>query len=207
MRVQCYFVSMAIMRLFQVYKDQIKPDQATLLDAPGVSYSSTSSPYAVALIAHLPGELNGGNHHAYVDVLGDDGQPLVNPPLRIGWTWEGRRNDEDAPLVALDKGPNDFAAGNIPIGKGMNMVLWLQDAGPLIVSDIVSGLQTETPDADPSTGNSRYHNSYYIVFRKSGAVVTPPTPQPSTTKAALMQIAHDLATQVAALRSVIEGMA
>ena len=195
------------MKLFQVYKDGIKPGAPPLTDCPTVSYSSTGFAYELALVAHLPGELNGGNHHAYVDVLGDDGQPLINPPLRIGYTWEGRRNDEDAPPVALDKGPNDPAAGNIPIGKGMNMVLWLQDAGPFIVSDIVSGLQTETPDADPSTGNSRYHNSYYIVFRKSGAVVTPPTPQSSTTKAALMQIAHDLATQVAALRSVIEGMA
>ena len=177
MRVQRYFVSMAIMRLFQVYKDQIRPDTPTILDAPTVSYSSTTLAYQVALVAHLPGELNGGNHHAYVDVLGDDGQPLVNPLLRIGWTWEGRRNDEDAPPVELDKGPNDPASGNVPIGKGMDMVLWLQDGvWAQTVSGLVSGLQTATPDDDPATGNSRYHNSYYIVFRKRGTVVQPPQP-------------------------------
>jgi hypothetical protein len=58
----------------------------------------------------------------------------------------------------------------------MNMVLWLQNT-PLIVSDIVSGLQTETPDDDPATGNSRFHNSFYVVFRKRGTVVQPPLPQ------------------------------
>jgi len=191
MRVQRYFVSMAIMRLFQVYKDQIKPDQATLLDAPGVSYSSTSSPYAVALIAHLPGELNRGGHAAYVDVLGDDGQLLSNPPLKIGWTWEGRQANEAAPPVALDKGPLDASAGNVVIYKGEVLSLWLQ-AGDRMVSDVVSGLQTAMPDADPATGNSRFHHSFYIVFRKRGTVVQPPTPQPVTLET--------LAADVAALK-------
>lgn len=185
-------VASVSMKLFQVYKDGIKPGAPPISDAPTVSFSSTSFAYELALVAHLPGELNGGNHHAYVDVLGDDGQPLINPPLRIGYTWEGRRNDEDAPPVELDKGPNDPAAGNIPIGKGMNMVLWLQDAGPLIVSDIVSGLQTATPDTDPATGNSRFHHSFYIVFRKRRTVVQPPTPQPVTLET--------LAADVAALK-------
>ncbi len=179
------------MRLFQVYRDQIKPDQATLLDAPGVSYSSTTAAYQVALIAHLPGNLNGGGHAAYVDVLDDAGQPLSNPPLRIGWTWDGRRDEEHADPVALDKGPNDPAAGNVVIYKGMNMVLWLQNT-PLIVSDIVSGLQTETPDADPVTGNSRFHNSFYIVFRKR-AIVTPPTPQPVTLEEKVNALQLDMA--------------
>jgi len=170
------------MKFFQVYRDQIKPNQVALTNAPGVSYSSTASPYAIALVAHLPGNLNGGGHAAYVDVLGDDGQPLQNPPLRIGWTWEGRRDEEHADPVALDKGPNDPAAGNVVIYKGMVMALWLQ-SDSRIVSDIVSGLQTATPDADPATGNSRFHNSFYIVFRKRAAVVTPPTPQPVTLEA------------------------
>lgn len=191
MRVRCYFASMAIMRLFQVYKDQIKPDQATVLDAPGVSYSSTSSPYAVALIAHLPGNLNGGGHAAYVDVLGDDGQPLSNPPLKLGWTWEGRRDEEHADPVALDKGPLDASAGNVVIYKGMVMALWLQ-AGDRMVSDVVSGLQTATPDTDPATGNSRFHHSFYVVFRKRRTVVQPPTPQPVTLET--------LAADVAALK-------
>lgn len=179
------------MRLFQVYKDQIKPDQATLLDAPGVSYSSTSSPYAVALIAHLPGALNGGGHAAYVDVLSDDGQPLSNPPLKLGWTWDGRQPSEAAPPVALDKGPLDPSAGNVVIYKGMVMAMWLQD-GDCMVSEVVSGLQTATPDTDPATGNSRFHHSFYIVFRKRRTVVQPPTPQPVTLET--------LAADVAALK-------
>ena len=192
MRVQRYFVSMAIMRLFQVYKDQIKPDQATVLDAPGVSYSSTSSPYAVALIAHLPGNLNGGCHAAYVDVLGEDGQPLSNPLLKIGWTWEGRRDEEHADPVALDKGPLDASAGNVVIYKGMVMALWLQD-GDRMVSDVVSGLQTATPDDDPATGNSRFHNSFYIVFRKRGTLVQPSPPQPVTLEDQVKALQTDMA--------------
>lgn len=179
------------MKLFQVYKDGIKPGAPPLTDCPTVSYSSTGFAYELALVAHLPGELNGGNHHAYVDVLGDDGQPLINPPLRIGYTWEGRRNDEDAPPVALDKGPLDPSAGNVVIYKGMVMALWLQ-GGDRMVSDVVSGLQTAMPDADPATGNSRFHHSFYVVFRKRRTVVQPPTPQPVTLET--------LAADVAALK-------
>lgn len=194
MRNQRSFCFNGYMKFFQVYRDQIKPDLPTIIDAPGVSYSSTTNPYAVALIAHLPGELNRGNHHVFVDVLGEDGQPMQNPPLlKIGYTWEGRRDEEHADPVALDKGPNDPAAGNVVIYKGMNMVLWLQNT-PLIVSDIVSGLQTETPDADPATGNSRYHNSYYIVFRKRISVTPPlPTPQPVTLEEKVNALQLDMA--------------
>ncbi len=182
------------MKLFQVYKDGVKPGPPPLTDCPTVSYSSTGFAYELALVAHLPGELNRGNHHVFVDGLGEDGQPLINPPLRIGYTWEGRRDEEHADPVALDKGPNDPAAGTVVIYKGMVMVLWLQDAGPLIVSDIVSGLQTETPDADPATGNSRYHNSYYIVFRKRISVTPPlPTPQPVTLEEKVNALQLDMA--------------
>jgi len=191
MRNQRLFCFNGFMKFFQVYQSKIKPDQPTIIDAPGVSYSSTVSPYTLALIAHLPGSLNGGGHAAYVDVLGDDGQPLSNPPLKIGWTWAGRRDEEHADPVALDKGLNDSAAGNLPIYKGMNLVLWLQDGYPRIVSDIVSGLQTATPDADPATGNSRFHNSFYVVFRKRTASVTPPpTPQPVTLESLAAELAE-----------------
>jgi len=180
------------MKLFQVYKDQIKPDLPTVLDAPGVSYSAVGMAYQVALIAHLPGALNGGGHAAYVDVLSDDGQPLSNPPLKIGWTWDGRQPSEAAPPVALDKGPLDASAGNVVIYKGMVMALWLQ-AGDRMVSDVVSGLQTATPDDDPATGNSRFHNSFYIVFRKRGTVVQPPTPQPVTLEEKVNSLLSDMA--------------
>ncbi len=180
------------MKLFEVHRDQIKPDLPTVLDAPGVSYSAVGMAYQVALIAHLPGNLNGGGHAAYVDVLGDDGQPLSNPLLKIGWTWEGRRDEEHADPVALDKGPLDASAGNVVIYKGMVMALWLQ-AGDRMVSDVVSGLQTATPDDDPATGNSRYHNSYYIVFRKRGTVSQPPPPQPVTLEDQMKALQADMA--------------
>lgn len=179
MQSQRLFCLNGYMKFFQVYRDQIKPDAPTLLDAPGVSYSTTVSAYQLALVAHLPGNLNGGGHAVYVDVLGEDGQPLQNPPLRIGWTWDGRQTGENAPPVALDKGPLDASAGNVVIYKGMNLALWLQD-GDRITSDIVSGLQTATPDADPATGNSRFHNSFYVVFRKRTGWAMPQPPQPVT---------------------------
>lgn len=164
-----------MIRLYSLYRALV-PLAPTIVynDATGVSFSQTNSAYRVALITHLPGNVNQGNHCVYLDVLDGDGRPLSNPPLHIGYTWEGRGNDEAAPPQPLDKGPLDWSAGNVVLYKGMVASVWLQD-GDRMVSDVVSGLRSDISADDPATGNSLYHHSFYVVFRAASvAPVTPP---------------------------------
>ena len=165
-------------QFFTAYQTRI---QATgvVIEADGVHVAPSTAPYRVALVAHLPGNLNSGNHHVYADVIDANGQIVTNPPVKLGWTWNGRRIDEPAPPVALDKtAPMDTASGNIEIHKGQTLSVWLQDDSGKFVSNVVSGLSTAISDADPATGNSLFHNSFYVVFAPQVGTVTEPTPQP-----------------------------
>lgn len=188
-----------MVRLFDFYRSRI-PTTGYYDDAAGASVAPIpAAAYRVVLLAHLPGNVNRGNHVAFVDVLGADGLPISNPPLRIGWTWQGRRADEPAPPVALDKPSTDMASGNLPINAGQVLSLWLQ-AGTAQVSDMAVGLQTATPDDDPATGNYRYHNSFYVIFRQAAAIpVPPPAPPPTGDMAACM-------AQVAVLQGRVDAM-
>lgn len=166
-------------RFFTAYQTRI-PATGVVIEADGVKCEPSAAPYRAALVAHLPGNLNQGNHGIYVDVLDYNERLAVNPPLKIGWTWVGRKDDEPAPPQPLDKtSPADTASGNIALGKGQVASVWLQD-GDVVISNMVSGLSTAISDADPATGNSIFHNSYYIVFAPQVGTVTEPTPQPPT---------------------------
>ena len=165
-------------QFFTAYQTRIQPT-GVVIEADGVTCSPPIPSVMAVLVAHLPGNLNQGNHGVYVDMLDTNGRLLVNPPgIKIGWTWEGRRDDEPAPLIALDKtSPMDTASGNITLGKGQVASVWLQD-GDRVISNVVSGLSTAIVDADPATGNSIFHNSFYIIFTARLDRPTPPPPPP-----------------------------
>lgn len=55
-----------------------------------------------------------GRHNVFVDALDENGQRCRVPTLRIGWSWEGRRPDEQVPRKALDK-PDNEPAGNVDL--------------------------------------------------------------------------------------------
>lgn len=168
-------------RFFTAYQTRIQPS-GVVIEADGVTCSPPIPSVMAVLVAHLPGNLNQGNHSVYVDALDTNDRLLINPPgIKIGWTWEGRRDDEPAPLVALDKtSPMDTASGNITLGKGQVASVWLQD-GDRVISNVVRGLSTAITNADPATGNSLYHNSFYVVFAaRLDKPTSPPSPQPVT---------------------------
>ena len=70
-------------------------------------------------------------------------------PLRAGWSWEGRRPDEDAPPQPLDKSLNE-AAGNVPLFKGAQLEVWISD--PNTASDRVTRPSTDHPDEPTPDG-------------------------------------------------------
>src|SRR5437868_5864655 len=68
--------------------------------------------WKVINVKHLSPDENGGRHNVFVDALDESGQRCQNAALRIGWSWEGRRADEQADPKPLDK-PLNEPAGNV----------------------------------------------------------------------------------------------
>lgn len=150
--------------------------------------------YEAAVIHHLTPAENQGRHHIFVDVIDALGRIVRgDTTLRIGWTWEGRRTDEQAPPVALDKGL-DEPVGNVPIYKGMKLTVWLERDGQR-VSDLVGGLHGLVEDV--GSGNTWHHNSFYIIFRErivmSKPAIIDPLPQPAGLAARVAALESDMA--------------
>jgi len=120
-------------------------------------------------VHHLSGAENVGKRNIYIEPVDAQGKRISGCVAE--YTWEGKRDDEPAPATALDK-PAGEVAGNIPIGAGQVVTVWLRGT-----SDIVSGL-TSSPDISDTDGNTRYHNSYLVVFRRYSGMPAP-TPPPS----------------------------
>lgn len=137
--------------------------------------------WRVVEVRHLTPNENRGKHNIYVDAVGPDGQRWVQPSLRIGWTWEGRRADEPAPPKPLDK-PAGEPMGNIDLGKGQVTRIWLIDDVP---SDAVEGMHTNHPDERGPNGeiwNSTGHHSFYVKLQlaTAGGIVVDEGTGPST---------------------------
>lgn len=186
-------------QLFLTWRDQLR--SAAYSDF-GATVAGTDNRFEAALIHHLTADENQGRHHVYVDLVDGAGRLLRSLPLsdiRIGWTWEGRRPDEQAPPVALDKSL-DEPAGNVPIYKGMKISIWLEQGGQR-VSDVVSGLHGLVEDV--GSGNTWHHNSFYVIFRERIRLERPPveaiTP---TTPIALAERVTALEADVASLKKL-----
>ena len=122
-------------------------------------------------IHHLIPDENRSNHHTYLEALDETGQRVRNPNPWAGWSWEGRRPDESAPPIELDK-PASEPAANIPMSKGQKVMAHInglrRDANDL--SDQVEGMHTVHPDERGPHGeiwNSIGHHSFYIVFQRT----------------------------------------
>lgn len=163
--------------LFSIWSKQLLAGQC-FSDFGATVAGSAQNTYEAALVHHLTPDENRGKNHIYVDVVDSAGQLVRGDALRslrIGWTWEGRRSDEAAPPVTLDKGL-DEPAGNVPIYKGMKVTVWLKRDVQRIselerdsqrVSDLVGGLHGMVEDV--GSGNTWNHNSFYIIFRERSA--------------------------------------
>lgn len=117
-------------------------------------------------IHHLSPEENQSRHNAFVEVLDENGQRCKDPNLRVGWSWAGRSNDQQAPPAPLDK-PDNEPAGDVPIEKGMELEIWIEgDGSP---SDRASKLSTHHADEPGPNGelwNTMGHHSFYVVFQR-----------------------------------------
>ena len=157
--------------------------------------------WRVVQVRHLPQEENGRRHHVYVDAVDEAGQRVQDARLRIAWDWEGRRQDEQAPPVPLDK-PVGEAAGNVPIEKGQ--IIRVAITGDGLASDVVSGLHTNWPDEQP--GNTVGHHSFHVIFQRAVAQATTPT-QPTEPETPTMPPDNkDLSAQVAALQRQVAAL-
>lgn len=144
------------------------------LDAPWVTIQAVNGAglaWRCVLIHHLTPFENGNNHHVYVDCLGPSGQPVADPSkLRLGWTWVGKRPDEQAPDKVFDKRAPEPAC-NLDLYKGQYASIWIKD---VYASDIVSNLRTDLG------GGDLFHNSLYVVFQITGVALPPLPPMPRT---------------------------
>lgn len=152
---------------------------------PDPKYGVRLQPAAVAVgatywriigVHHLLPEENGSRHHAFVEVLDEQGQRVRNVNLKIGWSWEGRT--EPDLTTPLDK-PDNEPAGDVPIEHGMKLSLWLTgDGNP---SDRVANLHYLHPDERTASGeiwNSVGHHSFYIVFQRTTKAQSSPGEPP-----------------------------
>jgi hypothetical protein len=121
-------------------------------------------------VHHLLPRENFSNHHVYIEALDEDGNRIKNPLTWAGWTWEGRRPDEVANPVGLDK-PNWEAAGNLTMHFGQKVSVWIKgghrDAQDK--SDRVENIHTTHPDEPLPDGtllNTLGHHSFYVVFQR-----------------------------------------
>lgn len=135
-------------------------------NAPWVTVQEGVGGWRVAYVYHLMPAENGMNHVVYVDLVDERGGVVTKAALRLGHTWEGRRDDEPAPSVALEKPPTE-PLGNLPIQRGQKLTVWLEDATGARISDAVQGLHAVLPS--DGEGNDWHHHSYYVVFQKRPA--------------------------------------
>jgi hypothetical protein len=145
-------------------------------------------------VHHLMPEENASKHNIYIECLDEQGNRLRNPIAWVGWTWEGRRPNERADPVPLDK-PDTETGGDIAIHFGQKASVWIKGLNREAndKSDRVENLHTAHPDEPLPDGrllNTLGHHSFYLVFQRTRkqaqsastgttpVSVTPPPPQP-----------------------------
>lgn len=168
--------------------------------------------WRVVEVRHLAPLENRGRHNIFVDAVDAGGDRIHDPALRVGWSWVGRREDEAAPPVALDK-PAGEPAGNLDLYFGAHVRIWMIGNG--LSSEAVENLHTDHPD-EPTPGsnekfNTRGHHSFYVRFQRaivgstgSGSTGSPTdgASSPSDTgESATLQLIGRLQAEVVELRA------
>ena len=127
-------------------------------------------------VHHLLPRENFSKHNVYLEALDESGQRVTNPIAWAGWTWEGRRSNERADPLPLDKPPYE-TAGNIAMHFGQIVSVWIKGLGRDAndKSDRVENIHTTHPDEplpDGSLLNTLGHHSFYVVFQRTRKAVT-----------------------------------
>jgi hypothetical protein len=147
--------------------------------------------HKVIYIGILPGSVNNGQHHAFVDYVDENGTRVRDPHKRFKWGWKGMSLEEffATGAIIVDKPDAEFG-GNVALSAGQQAIVC---AGPSLTNDPfgdgmaaewVEGVHTAFPDLEK--GNTRFHTSTLIVYTKAvwpgqatpvytiNAVATPP---------------------------------
>lgn len=160
------------MNLFEKYQDAIHRGSPVLDNCPWIALNDGGFAYEACFVHWLTPAENGSKHNVYVDVLDENGQQRYGiTDMTIAWRWNFQRPDEASPPIRFDKRRPEPAA-NLPIWAGQRLTLWLQNSSGAQVSQSVGNLHTDMEDSRP--GNSRFHHSYYVVFRPRTEIVVPP---------------------------------
>jgi hypothetical protein len=125
-------------------------------------------------VSHVPVGANGGQHHVYVDVFGDNGASLRGSnDVRIAWGWEGQDASQRVEPKALEKHAPEHMT-NIPMDWGQR--IWCEVASiPGLPSDRVTGLHTAHDDEGDDV--RRGHHSFVVEFQMvDGDVPAKPPP-------------------------------
>lgn len=117
-------------------------------------------------VHHLAPSENRGNHHVFIDVLDKRGKRVQR--ARVHWTWEGRRPDEPANPILIDKPSNEVP--DLPIFPGQVIRIWLPDG------ESVHGLRANHPRE--GDGNFMGHHSFLVVFQEADGGLLDPEPEP-----------------------------
>jgi hypothetical protein len=134
---------------------------------------SSSQLWRLIGIRQLTAAESSANQYLYVDLVDQNGQPIRGAAPLIAWTWEGRRPNEPAPPIRPDK-PAHEAAGNIGLGAGQKISVWVQDGN--ILSD--SALNLQAAPAGTGSGSAAGPRSFYVLFQRQS--ITPQQPAPET---------------------------
>ena len=121
-------------------------------------------------VHHLSPQENGNQHNVFVDCLDGMGYWANASRLKVAYTWEGRRPDEQAPPRPFEKKPPEPRA-QLDLYRGQKIACWIDD--PTLPSDRVVGLRSDVQDVP---GNNLFHNSFVVLFQlQQGEPVEPPT--------------------------------
>lgn len=176
-----------------LHRNRISNDPLTNTAGFGVYIArwATAGPvWRAVYVHHLSPEENGNQHNVFVDCLDGMGYWANTSRLKVAYTWEGRRPDEQAPPRPFEKRPPEPRA-QLDLHRWQRISCGIQD--PTLPSDLVVGLRSDVADVP---GNNLFHNSFVVLFQlQQGQQVEPP-PEPGGNEAELLR-------EVTALRALI----
>jgi hypothetical protein len=118
-----------------------------------VTVSAGQPCWKVIKVHHVTPEENNRLHHIFIDALDEKGERLYGTKLRV--TWQSGEGE-----AVIDK-PLSEPGTNIPMWKKQVCAVEVMD----LPSDRVVNLHTAHPDE--GEGNTLYHHSFEIIFKKT----------------------------------------